>query len=75
VGDRPRVKQKKRKRWVSEIVVIIYLFIYLFCPCGTLPAGFTLVVSCCCVNPPPVHVGCWPPGELPPPFVQPVSVV
>ena len=32
-------------------------------PGGACPAGF-------CVNPLPVHVGCWPPGSLPPLFVQ-----
>ena len=45
------------------------------CPGGALPAGFTLVVSVFCVNPPPVHDGCWPPGSFPPLFEQLVSVV
>jgi hypothetical protein len=52
----------------------IYLF-YLFCPGGAAPDGFWFSVSVSCVNPEPVHDGCCPPGELPPPFVQPVSVV
>src|SRR5919108_966038 len=51
------------------------LSIYLFCPGGALPDGFTFVVVVCCVSPPPVHDGCCPPGSLPPPFVQLVSVV
>ena len=49
--------------------LIIY---YLFCPGGVCPAGFWF--SVCCVNPLPVHVDCWPPGEFPPLFVQPVPV-
>jgi hypothetical protein len=47
----------------------------LFCPGGADPAGFVLVVVVCCVNPLPVQVGCWPPGEPPPLFVQPEFVV
>jgi hypothetical protein len=47
-------------------------FSYLFCPGGADPDGFWFSVSC--VSPPPVHDGCWPPGWLPPPFVQEVSV-
>jgi hypothetical protein len=48
---------------------------YLFCPGGADPEGFTFSVSVSCVSPPPVQDGCWPPGELRPPFVHPVSVV
>ena len=35
------------------------LFIYGCCPGGALPAGF---VAGSCVNPPPWHTGCCPPG-------------
>ena len=44
----------------------------MFCPGGADPDGFWFSVSC--VSPPPVHDGCWPPGWLPPPLVQEVSV-
>jgi hypothetical protein len=54
---------------------ICLLICYLFCPGGAEPDGFTFSVSVSCVNPLPVHDGCWPPGELPPLFVHPVSVV
>jgi hypothetical protein len=53
-------------------VVFIY---YLFCPGGACPEGFWFSVSCCCVSPLPVQLGCWPPGWLPPPLLQDVSVV
>src|SRR5215212_7443815 len=62
---------KKKKKWESRV----YLSIYLFCPGGAAPDGFWFSVSVSCVNPEPVHDGCCPPGELPPPFVQAVSVV
>jgi hypothetical protein len=47
-------------------------FSYLFCPGGADPDGFWF--SVCCVSPLPEHDGCWPPGWLPPPLVQEVSV-
>ena len=49
--------------------------VYLFCPGGAAPDGFWFSVSVSCVNPSPEHVGCCPPGWLPPPFVQETSVV
>jgi hypothetical protein len=60
---------KKEKKWGGTLST------YLFCPGGALPDGFWFSVSVSCVNPEPVHDGCCPPGGLPPPFVQPVSVV
>jgi hypothetical protein len=48
--------RKKRKSGGKDI---IYLFIYGCCPGGAFPAGF---VAGFCVNPPPWHTGCCPPG-------------
>jgi hypothetical protein len=55
-------KGGKRKR-----TNFLSLFVYGCFPGGSFPAGF---VAGFCVNPPPLHTGCCPPGSLPPPFVQ-----
>jgi hypothetical protein len=54
--------------WLSRLIQekiikeFVCLSIYLFCPGGALPAGFTFVVVVYCVSPEPVHDGCCPPG-------------
>jgi hypothetical protein len=62
--------EKIKNKWIylllyccSTLLVLIvrFTYLYLFCPGGAEPDGFTLVV----VNPPPLQL---PGGVLPPPF-------
>jgi hypothetical protein len=53
------IKKKRDGEREKSLSLYFYLLIYGCCPGGAWPAG---LVAGFCVNPPPWHTGCCPPG-------------